>query len=400
VRDNFNGNLDGFLNKETRQDRGLALFQKVKNTISENSDGSFSVPSARVEEIAYTVRLIKNEYSCNCPDFVQRHEQFGICKHIHAVKFWIASQTFVKQEKPKPKVFADDSIQCDKCGSIRVIRYGISANKQTYWCKDCSHKFTPSLIPKTKFTPELISLTLDLYFSGTSLRKISRIISDHTGVSIGSSTIYDWIQRFVPEVSKYVNSLSPQLSESWHADEVFVKMKEGIRYKNQTNIAFLWNVMDRKTRFMLASKATPNRDRKGALTAFRYAQGVAHGNFPENVFCDSLASYNAVRTMNVKGWNPKLISNCGVNKGHDKTNNRIERANGTLRERIKVQRGWKTFDSQIAEGQRIHYNFVKPHEALEGQTPAQRAGLPIENSWSELLKRALTNQSRTRGKNN
>ncbi|HKW03864.1 MAG TPA: hypothetical protein VJN71_01070 [Nitrososphaerales archaeon] len=48
-------------------------------------------------------------------------------------------------------------------------------------------------------------------------------------------------------------------------------------------------------------------------------------------------------------------------------------------------------ESQISEGQRIHYNFVKPHEALEGMTPAQLAGIPIENSWVELLKRALEN---------
>ena len=54
-------------------------------------------------------------------------------------------------------------------------------------------------------------------------------------------------------------------------------------------------------------------------------------------------------------------------------NNRVERLNGTLRERVKVQRGWKNPASKIAEGQRLHYNFVKPHMALEGQTPAQAA---------------------------
>src|SRR5271165_2695120 len=97
--------------------------------------------------------------------------------------------------------------------------------------------------------------------------------------------------------------------------------------------------------------------------------------------------------MKVKDWNPKLIQNCGVNKGHDKTNNRIERANGTLRDRIKVQRGWKSWKSQIPEGQRIHYNFVKPHEALEGQTPAQLAGIGSEakNKWMDLLQLALVN---------
>ncbi len=54
-------------------------------------------------------------------------------------------------------------------------------------------------------------------------------------------------------------------------------------------------------------------------------------------------------------------------------------------------------ESAIAEGQRIHYNFVKPHQTLEGMTPSQRAYIPIENKWSELLKLALTNQLRTSG---
>lgn len=62
----------------------------------------------------------------------------------------------------------------------------------------------------------------------------------------------------------------------------------------------------------------------------------------------------------------------------DPNNNRIERLNGTLRERVKVQRGWKNPASKIAEGQRNHYNFVKPHNALQGQTPAQFAGVGIE----------------------
>ena len=398
-KNNENGNLDNFLNKETRMDRGLSLFQKAKKVISENSDGSFSVPSQSVEEIAYTVRLIGKEYSCNCPDFVQRHEEIGICKHIHAVKFWIASQTYLKQEAPKPRVFADDSIQCDKCGSIRVIKYGITAHKQTYWCKDCSHKFTPSLIKKSKFTPELVSLTLDLYFSGTSLRKISRIISDHTGQYLGATTVYDWIQKFVPKIAEYTNSLSPELSDTWHADELFVKMRNGVDYRKNKSIAFLWNIMDRKTRFLLASKLSPLRDRIGARDAFVEARNNAHGNYPEKVLTDAFPSYDRIAYARATGWNIKHIAKMGVNKPHA-NNNRIERCNGTLRERTKVQRGWKSFGSALAEGQRVHYNFVKPHMALEKQTPAQRAGIPIKNSWNELLRLALTNQTRTSEENN
>jgi putative transposase len=72
-------------------------------------------------------------------------------------------------------------------------------------------------------------------------------------------------------------------------------------------------------------------------------------------------------------------------------NNRVERLNGTLRERTKVSRGWKTGKTPIAEGQRIHYNFVKPHMALKGETPAKKAGVDVikgKNKWMDLLKLA------------
>ncbi len=69
----------------------------------------------------------------------------------------------------------------------------------------------------------------------------------------------------------------------------------------------------------------------------------------------------------------------------------MERLNGTIRERTKVVRAWKTHKTPLAEGQRIHYNFVKPHEALENQTPAQRAGVEIENKnkWESLIESAV-----------
>jgi hypothetical protein len=66
----------------------------------------------------------------------------------------------------------------------------------------------------------------------------------------------------------------------------------------------------------------------------------------------------------------------------------MERLNGTIRERTKVVRAWKKHKTPLAEGQRIHYNFVKPHMALEGQTPALVGGIDIKgkNKWLDLLK--------------
>jgi transposase-like protein len=133
--------------------------------------------------------------------------------------------------------------------------------------------------------------------------------------------------------------------------------------------------MDKETRFLLASKVSENRDANGAIAAFQEAIRNANGSLPDAVNIDAHKSYR-------EGVSTVLpivehVAKCGVNKPHA-NNNRIERLNGTLRERVKVQRGWKSKKSQIAEGQRIHYNFVKPHMALAGKTPAEASGMSIE----------------------
>jgi transposase-like protein len=118
---------------------------------------------------------------------------------------------------------------------------------------------------------------------------------------------------------------------------------------------------------------------------------------PEQIITDALRSYNeGISYAWFNDKRPKHIARAGLRK-HDATNNRIERLNGMVRERVKVQRGWKTMNTPIAEGQRIHYNFVKPHMALEGQTPADRAGVGIEgeNKWLAMLQSALVKESLT-----
>jgi hypothetical protein len=62
--------------------------------------------------------------------------------------------------------------------------------------------------------------------------------------------------------------------------------------------------------------------------------------------------------------------------------------NGTLCERVKLQCGWRSYETPLSEGQRIAYNFVKPHMASGGQTPAQVAGLDVKG-WKELLEGAV-----------
>jgi hypothetical protein len=44
----------------------------------------------------------------------------------------------------------------------------------------------------------------------------------------------------------------------------------------------------------------------------------------------------------------------------------------------------------ILSGMQIYHNYVRPHEALEGKTPAEAAGIKVEgeNKWLTLIQNA------------
>ena len=107
------------------------------------------------------------------------------------------------------------------------------------------------------------------------------------------------------------------------------------------------------------------------------------------VYTDALRAYREGISQTL-GNKVDHIAKCGITKPHT-NNNRVERLNGTLRERVKVQRGWKTHKSPIVEGQRIYYNFIKPHQALDGKTPAEKTSIRVKegNKWIGLLKSSI-----------
>jgi hypothetical protein len=71
-------------------------------------------------------------------------------------------------------------------------------------------------------------------------------------------------------------------------------------------------------------------------------------------------------------------------------NNKMERLNGEIRDREKVMRGLKTKDTAILSGYQIFHNYIRPHEGLNGQTPAEKCGIEIrgKNKWMTLIQNA------------
>jgi transposase-like protein len=187
---------------ETRMTRGMEIAQS--STITMNSDGTFWVPSQTVSGATYHVDLTRG--TCTCPDQAFRHIE---CKHIYAATFYSGLTSPVQ---PAPKVVAPDAPKCKFCESIRVIRYGFKSGSQQFKCKDCQRAFVEeSPFKKLKFDPEIITVCLDLYFKGISLRKISDHLKQMYSIEINFSTIYHWLERYVGAMDDYVSTPKPKL---------------------------------------------------------------------------------------------------------------------------------------------------------------------------------------------
>lgn len=64
--------------------------------------------------------------------------------------------------------------------------------------------------------------------------------------------------------------------------------------------------------------------------------------------------------------------------------------NGEIRDRERVMRTLEKMDTPILAGMRIFHNYIRPHQALKGKTPAEAAGIKVngENKWITIIQNA------------
>jgi putative transposase len=65
----------------------------------------------------------------------------------------------------------------------------------------------------------------------------------------------------------------------------------------------------------------------------------------------------------------------------------MERMN-EVRDREKVMRGLKRTDTTVLTGYQIYHNYFRPHEGLNGKTPADKCGIIIEGQNKTVIENA------------
>ncbi len=328
----------------------------------------------------YIVSKKRNDWVCTCPDHVYRRIA---CKHIISVEVSLAMRTEVAIRRIEP---IDTLSECIFCGSSSIVKDGVRENKlgaiQKYECRDCGHYFTFNVgFEKMKHNPQAITTAMQLYFGGESLRNTTHSLQ-LLGVSVSHQTVYNWIKKYSKLLQNYAEKLKPNVSGAWRADEVWIKVKGDMKY--------LFAMIDDETRYWIAQEVAESKYKHDARNLFRMAK-EAVGKKPMVVITDGLASYH-------EAWRKEYYTTCEPRTKHihtirlqgDMNNNKMERFNGEIRDREKVMRGLKKNDTPILKGCQVYHNFIRPHEALNGKTPAEACGVEVmgENKWITLIQNA------------
>jgi transposase-like protein len=290
--------------------------------------------------------------------------------------------------------FLPELPECKYCKGRDVIKYGNRHNKkgkvQVYWCKKCRRMFTEkTTFSRMKHKGKIITVTLDLYFKNVSLRNIKNHLKQFHEVEVGHVTVLNWIRKYSEIISGYTGEMKINSCSVIHADEMMVKVNG--------KWCWLWDVMDKDSRFIVSSLLSKRREGPYAQVLFEEAKW--RGGTPRLIVTDGYAGYKYAKRKAFGNFpRTRDVEHMRLIHFREKANNNImERLMGQTRERTKIMRGFGSLNSakSIMGGWVSYYNFIRPHMGLNGFTPAEMAGIDLGlnggNRWEEIIRKAEGN---------
>jgi putative transposase len=367
----------------TREERGKMIAEKP-NQIQRLDERFYKVASQNGNGMYDVIKKKESTgWLCTCPDFEYRNV---VCKHIWAVQISLRIRQQVAARVIEP---ITDIHACLFCKSKSIIKWGLRHNRygdiQKFSCKSCGKFFTVNIgFEKMKHSPQAITTAMQLYFSGESLRNTARSLR-LVGAQVSHQTIYRWIAKYTELMQTYLDKITPQVSDTWATDELFLKVKGNMKY--------LYAMMDEQTRFWIAQEVADTKYTADVRPLFQLAKAVA-GKTPRTLVSDGAANFHEAynqefRTMKLTTEHIRHIRLQG-----DYNNNKMERMNGEIRDREKVMRGLERKDSPILTGYQLFHNYIRPHKALDNKTPAEAAGIEVKgkDKWMTLIQNASHKQ--------
>ncbi|MBI2165152.1 MAG: IS6 family transposase [Chloroflexi bacterium] len=269
-------------------------------------------------------------------------------------------------------------IRCKFCQGEAVVRFGSYKGIPRYWCKSCRRKFAGNdALPGRKIPPERVGAAVAMYYKGLSYKDIQEQMGQMYGRAPSKSTLYAWVTQYSKLAGEQLDRQRIPTGTTWVADEMVLR----IDGKN----VWLFDIMDAKSRYFLASYVTPNRTIGDVQVVFRQALERAEKP-PRFIVTDRLKAYPE-GIESIFGAEARHVQSGGIRAKIN--NNLVERLQGTVRERTKVMRGLQNRETAQAflDGWRVDYNYFRPHESLGNRTPASVLGIesPLKD-WGQVAR--------------
>ncbi len=107
---------------------------------------------------------------------------------------------------------------------------------------------------------------MNLYFNGESLRHVADSMKLF-GVKVTHQTIHNWIKKYIGMMDNYLASITPQVSEKWYCDEIYLKIKGD---KNTNKMERLNGEIRDREKVMRSLKTDDSRIIKGMQIHHNY----------------------------------------------------------------------------------------------------------------------------------
>ncbi len=269
-------------------------------------------------------------------------------------------------------------VNCLYCGGEHVIKDGWQVGKQRYRCRDCGKRFiNTGAIHGRRMSTWQIGTAIALFYSGMSYKQIAESMADMYDIPEPSkATIYGWVKDYTIAALEEMKNHPARTGGEWVAGEMRVKVG-GKRLWN-------WNIMDRDTRYMLASHLTVKRDAAAAEAVMRKA-AKASVSPPRIIKTYKLRPYKAAIKHVFRRARHIRSRRMGAEVDNDLSEGlqRIQRQRAETLSGLYHQKSGQLY----LDGWTLTYNLFREHEALEGKKPGEAAevGAPFKE-WADVAR--------------
>jgi putative transposase len=268
------------------------------------------------------------------------------------------------------------SIGCKYCNSTNIVKYGTFQAMQRYFCKSCHRKFADNdALPKMKTPIWIISLALNCYYDGMSLRGIQGEINQRHGAYYAQSSIYNWIFRFSEEAIRQAKLFQPKVGDIW------LLCSTPIRTGNR--LLWFWDIFDMNSNYLLASHLSETGTESelvGFINSTHLIINKAH-HYPITLMLSgAFVGAEPVTKTKESELSHKVLL---IKSDENSTMPFYE----ILKKRNKVVHSFKSINKAqtLTDAWLVHYNYLAGNDKIGHTSPVQKMGKAPFKNWADII---------------